>query len=697
MTEHTGYASLSAGSDAAIPDISAAAQAAWFFGSSGQADVDALIYGTRWTGTLTYSIPRSMGDYSGYTGWNNETWSFVAVSPMMVEAVRATLTGGSAHQNVLGAMSVAALTGLNIVQVDGGAGDLRYGQTSRTQTAMAYLPSSSPLGGDVWFNSSTYANPRLGNYAYHTVLHETGHALGLKHPHEYSPYLDYARDSIEFTVMSYRSYAGSARDMYRYGEWDGPQSYMMLDIAALQTLYGADYVTRSGATNYSWDPNSGQMFIDGIGQGTPGGNRVFLTLWDGGGHDVYDLSNYATDLRVDLAPGASSLISGSQLANLGDGHRASGNVYNALLYQGDTRSLIEDARGGSGHDTIQGNQAANTLWGNAGNDTLEGREGNDLLIGGEGFDVAVLRGQFLTGGAEGRLESRVMAWEASGVTVTTYRITSGNRAGEAVDSDRLVGIETLRFTDGAIVLDGTALLDPFDYARGNQDVFRAGLNAHSHYDQFGWREGRDPSEHFSTRGYLSANADVRAAGINPLDHYQADGWREGRDPSAGFDLRLYRLYNPDVAAANIDPLTHYAQFGQAEGRRIGAAIGDDIRGGFDATYYLLANPDVGMAGLSAEAHYRQFGWREGRDSSAWFDTSAYLAAYADVRAAGIDPLAHYMANGWREGRDPSAGFDSSAYLTAYADVAAAGVNPLQHFLTSGIYEGRSPFSDGVIG
>jgi serralysin len=678
------------------------ARIAGAFSGAGPSGTEALIYGTRWLGSVTYSFPNGLGDFAGGPA-PYEAEAFAPATARQAEAVRATLTGNGSGPQVMNTMSVTALTGLEIGQVAGGAGDLRVAQSGRVPTAQAYYPGDHPSAGDLWFGNGgaypgiDYSAPALGSYAYHTVMHELGHALGLQHPHEGSLVLDDARDNVEYTVMSYRSYAGSSRDSFLYGEWDGPQSYMMLDIAALQTLYGADYATRAGTTHYSWDPLTGTMFVDGVPQGTPGGNRVFLTVWDGGGRDVFDFSNYAHDLRIDLAPGAFSRLAPEQLAQLGDGRIAAGNVYNALLHAGDVRSLIEDAHGGAGQDDIAGNQADNALWGGGGNDRLEGREGNDLLIGGEGFDTATLRGQFLAGGAEGRLESRITAWDASGITVTSYSVGAANPAGVAVDRDLLNGIETLRFSDGAIVLDGSALLDPFDYARAGTDVFRAGLNAHSHYDQSGWREGRDPSVHFSTRGYLAANADVRAAGVNPLDHYQQDGWREGRDPKADFDLRFYRIFNPDVAAASIDPLAHYAQFGQAEGRRSFAAVGDDIRAGFDATHYLLANPDVGLAGAPAEAHYRQSGWREGRDSSAIFDTGGYLAAYADVRAAGIDPLAHYMADGWREGRDPSARFDSGAYLAAYTDVAAAGINPLQHFLTSGLYEGRSAFADGVFG
>ncbi|WP_159998478.1 M10 family metallopeptidase [Roseomonas sp. 18066] len=697
MTDLPDVAPLAPGSDPALPALAVGSVP-----RSGQADIDALIHGTRWLGTVTYSFPRSASDYTGYSTWS-ETRSFGAVSPMMVEAVRSVLTGNSGNPQVLTAMSVTALTGLNIELRDGGAGDIRIGESGTVSTAHAYLPGSFPTAGDVWFSRGDswydpdFSTPVLGSYAYHTVIHELGHALGLKHPHESSPVLSYDRDTVEYTVMSYRSYAGASRDGFTYGGWDAPQSFMMLDIAALQTLYGADYGTRSGATRYSWDPETGTMFIDGVAQGRPGANRIFLTVWDGGGRDTYDFSNYSDALTIDLGPGGASSTGSRQRAQLGDDHTASGNVYNALLHQGDLRSLIEDAQGGSGSDSIRGNQADNVLWGHAGDDQLDGADGNDVLIGGEGFDTAVLRGNLLAPWYDGWLESRITAWDAGGITVGTYRITRANRAGELVESDRLSGIETLRFQDGAIVLDATALLDPFDYARRNPDVFQAGVGAHSHYDQSGWREGRDPSEHFSTRAYLSAYADVRGAGVNPLDHYQQDGWREGRDPKADFDLRLYRVYNPDVAAADIDPLAHYAQFGQAEGRRAGAAIGDDIRAGFDATYYLLANPDVGLAGVSAEAHYRQSGWREGRDPNAWFDARGYLAAYADVRAAGVDPLEHYMGSGWREGRDPSARFDSSAYLAAYGDIAAAGINPLQHFLTNGIYEGRSAFADGVFG
>jgi serralysin len=94
---------------------------------------------------------------------------------------------------------------------------------------------------------------------------------------------------------------------------------------------------------------------------------------------------------VDLAPGGFSVISAAQLARLDirDGTTARGNVFNSLLFEGNTASLIENAVGGAGADTLAGNQAANRLEGGAGNDRLDGRDGADMLVGGAGADTMI--------------------------------------------------------------------------------------------------------------------------------------------------------------------------------------------------------------------------------------------------------------------------------------------------------------------
>ena len=153
------------------------------------------------------------------------------------------------------------------------------------------------------------------------MLHELGHALGLKHAQEAGGVagtaMPSAQDSLEFTVMTYRSYVGAPTTGYSFEQWGAPQSYMMLDIAALQTMYGADFATRSGDTPYSWNPRRGRCRWMAPARASQAANRIFLTLWDGGGRDTYDLSNYAGGVKVDLAPGGWSVLAAGQLAKLG--------------------------------------------------------------------------------------------------------------------------------------------------------------------------------------------------------------------------------------------------------------------------------------------------------------------------------------------------------------------------------------------
>jgi hypothetical protein len=49
-----------------------------------------------------------------------------------------------------------------------------------------------------------------------------------------------------------------------------------------------------------------------------------------------------------------------------------------------------------------------------------------------------------------------------------------------------------------------------------------------HYDEFGWKENRNPSPNFNTDNYLAANPDVEAANIDPLLHFLQHGAFEGR-------------------------------------------------------------------------------------------------------------------------------------------------------------------------
>lgn len=381
--------------------------------ATGTASIDGLLMGAKWSAPsgLTYSFPNSTGAYASPnpSGSNEQASGFQPLSAQERAVMRAVLEG-TAATGVMTYGSFESFTILDFTEVSGssgavGAADIRMAVSSAADpTAYGYYPNPASSGGDIWFGASefgtggTSASPTPGSWGYLTGIHEVGHALGLKHPHD----TDFAssgfgalpvdQDSLEFTVMSYRSYTGASTSTGYTNETFGyPTTPMMLDIQALQKLYRADYTLNDTNTTYSWSPTTGEMSVNGVGQGAPGGNRIFLTIWDGGGRDGYDMSNYTNGVSVDLNPGKWSVTSETQRAILDVGFSGSviksrGTVFNALLFNNDTASLIEDAVGGAGDDTILGNLADNSLVGGGGADILYGDAGADTLVGDAGAD-----------------------------------------------------------------------------------------------------------------------------------------------------------------------------------------------------------------------------------------------------------------------------------------------------------------------
>jgi serralysin len=356
---------------------------------SGNPIVDGLLTYYHWSPSqlLRFGFPAG-GAWSGYPAGSEPYVDYDPVTAAQQAAVSAAFNAVESFTNL-------AFLNANLAGEAPEQATFRFGRTGDTQTAHAYFPfPDDERAGDVWFaNDGTYDSPVRGDYAYVTVLHEIGHALGLKHPHDtgFLGATPLAYDNLSYTVMSYRSYyAMDVTVGYGNGQFGFPQTYMMYDIAALQYLYGADFTYNNGNSLYQWSPATGSMSVDGIVRIAPGANVVFMTLWDGGGIDTYDFSAYANALSVSLVPGDWTKTADIQLAYLGDGHYAIGNIANALLYNGDTRSLIENAIGGSGNDQLIGNQAANMLTGGGGSDWLDGGTGADQLIGGTGNDIYVV-------------------------------------------------------------------------------------------------------------------------------------------------------------------------------------------------------------------------------------------------------------------------------------------------------------------
>lgn len=359
--------------------------------ATGNNNVDSLIGEKKWLSTyITYSFPNSFtNDYEeelGYAASWTHRWSFASLNRQQKSVTRDWM---NQYENV---------SGLVLVENYGSRdrhSTIRIGASNAAGgSAYAYMPGNLFESGDVWFNRYSFNTPEIGDYAYHTFGHEIGHALGLEHGHEANGVrkvaMDANRDSMEFSIMTYRSYVGeSIGGRYTNEDFGYAQSLMMYDIRAIQQMYGANFSHNAKNTTYRFSTTTGEMFVNDIGQGRPGNNRIFRTIWDGNGNDTYSFSNFKNNLSIDLAPGAWSNLDvggNSQRAYLGKGNYARAHVFNALQYGTDSRSLIENAYGGSGHDVIRGNSANNYLFGNVGNDTLYGYNGNDILSGGSGQD-----------------------------------------------------------------------------------------------------------------------------------------------------------------------------------------------------------------------------------------------------------------------------------------------------------------------
>jgi serralysin len=323
--------------------------------------------GLSWSGsTITYKFPTTAPSWSFSTG-EGPGFSALVASQKAAAVAALTLWDDLIVPDFAEVSSASNLTFQNT--------------TSGIGYAHAYFPGSWSGAGSVWFNPTYNASsgtndlvtPTAGKWGYLAYIHEIGHALGLEHPGEYnggSPTYGndalYAQDTIMYSVMSYFDASNTGADWVAS---DGKKYYaqtpMLHDILAIQALYGVETTTRTGNTVYGFNSNAGNALYDFTQNAHP-----ILTIWDADGNDWLDLSGFATASKIDLNQGAFSDCDGMTK-----------NI--AIAYGCD----IENAKGGSGNDTLVGNALNNTLMGGAGNDILTGGAGADILIGGDGNDT----------------------------------------------------------------------------------------------------------------------------------------------------------------------------------------------------------------------------------------------------------------------------------------------------------------------
>lgn len=204
--------------------------------------------------------------------------------------------------------------------------------------------------GDIWLNSDApyyWSDTSRGNYGYFGILHELGHSLGLGHPATSS-----AIDSQRYSAMS--PYLLPGMDGTTPADDVLPFGLQLLDIAAIQEIYGRNWDTRSENTTYSK--------LTAFDSSRP--NSAFIyTIWDGDGIDEIDVSGYTnpTGATVDLRQGAFSSVGLNA-----EGTAAQDNL--AIAYH----AIIENAVGTAFGDILVGNAWDNVIEGGTGNDKLYG-------------------------------------------------------------------------------------------------------------------------------------------------------------------------------------------------------------------------------------------------------------------------------------------------------------------------------------
>ena len=165
---------------------SAASNPVRLVGASGNQSIDGILEGTAWTATtLDFSVPTS----SSYEASDADAaQGFRSVSPAQHAVADCTLTGATSvpgyASTTLG--SVASFTNEAFTDVGTGPASIMLASSSVPTSSETYVPSPGvQQSGDSWFGQAFDSTPSLdlrtpvrGNYAYFSMVHELGHALG---------------------------------------------------------------------------------------------------------------------------------------------------------------------------------------------------------------------------------------------------------------------------------------------------------------------------------------------------------------------------------------------------------------------------------------------------------------------------------------------------------------------------------------
>lgn len=222
---------------------------------TGDAFIDGMTNGYKWQLDTSRTIDWSLSGGLYYEYWNNPTDLALRVTTM--------LTTVSYYANVkfnyLGYFSNpnAAYSAGSDINIAPDSGTIFGSNTS--VWALGFFPQpNSSVRGDIFVNLNSLANYvsyEPGSAGWFMLIHELGHTLGLKHPHDDGGTgrptfneIGWSNLDIDFmTIMSYQ-------DNYNYNlTLYDPATPMVLDVLALQYLYGKNTTTNSTNSTFILD------------------------------------------------------------------------------------------------------------------------------------------------------------------------------------------------------------------------------------------------------------------------------------------------------------------------------------------------------------------------------------------------------------------------------------------------------------
>ncbi len=344
------------------------------FPLSGQMEVDALLRPyAPWDFTTDNVIhytfdPSAADDWLGYTNVH-------AYDTGTQDAARLALAHAAAITGITFSETAdSELAELHFAMADIGSSGLFTASADWEVDASGNVTSADVDGYVVLHSSISNVSPGTGSYQ--LLLHELGHALGLKHPHDPSINLFPTEDNTDNTLMSYLNTGVVKAEFQEY------------DLAALDWIYGGDGLGGAGAFQdgvlRKFGTTSSETIVGGAGHDYLFGDAGDDTLIGGAGNDLLHGGSGADAMDGGEGDDRYVVSTGDVLTDSSGTEWVFSEV-SWTLGPGFENLMLYASPWGTG-ETATGNSLDNLIAGNERDNVIAGGEGNDTLAGGSGLD-----------------------------------------------------------------------------------------------------------------------------------------------------------------------------------------------------------------------------------------------------------------------------------------------------------------------